>query len=59
VATPEGVPSYRLRADIQNADAGLARIGLKGTARIKGGWSVLGYEILRRPLATVRAFLGL
>lgn len=56
--TPEGVPSYRLRADISNADAGIARIGLKGTARIKGGWSVLGYELLRRPLASVRALFG-
>ncbi|CAG2139134.1 efflux RND transporter periplasmic adaptor subunit [Cupriavidus numazuensis] len=59
VPTPEGVPSYRLRADIENADTGLARIGLKGTARIKGGWSVLGYEILRRPLASLRALTGL
>lgn len=59
VPTPEGVPSYRLRADIENADTTLARIGLKGTARIKGGWSVLGYEILRRPLASLRALTGL
>lgn len=65
VPTPEGVPSYRLRASIdpaenaENAEAGVARIGLKGTARIKGGWSVLGYEILRRPLASLRALTGL
>jgi hypothetical protein len=53
------VPSYRLRADIENGDPQHARIGLKGTARIKGGWSVLAYEILRRPLATLRAWTGI
>ncbi|GAA7767528.1 multidrug transporter [Cupriavidus sp. SHE] len=57
--TPDGVPSYRLRADIENGDPQHARIGLKGTARIKGGWSVLAYEILRRPLATLRAWTGI
>lgn len=57
--TPEGVASYRLRADIEGADPQLARIGLKGTARIKGGWSFLGYEIVRRPLASLRALTGL
>jgi multidrug resistance efflux pump len=62
--TPEGVPSYRLRASIDVSDGGAhgaqdARIGLKGTARIKAGWSVLGYEILRRPLASLRAYAGL
>jgi multidrug resistance efflux pump len=57
--TPEGVPSYRLRASIGQQDAGDARIGLKGTARIQGGQSFLGYEIIRRPLATLRALTGL
>ncbi|MGE6917465.1 efflux RND transporter periplasmic adaptor subunit [Achromobacter kerstersii] len=57
--TPEGVPSYRLRASIDPADAQDARIGLKGTARIQGERSFLGYEIIRRPLATLRALTGL
>nr|WP_314355817.1 HlyD family efflux transporter periplasmic adaptor subunit [uncultured Achromobacter sp.] len=57
--TPEGVPSYRLRASIDAADAQDARIGLKGTARIRGGHSFLGYEAIRRPLAALRAFTGL
>jgi hypothetical protein len=57
--TPEGIPSYRLRASISETDSRLARIGLKGTAKIKAGWSVLGYEILRRPLAALREFTGL
>nr|WP_242697364.1 HlyD family efflux transporter periplasmic adaptor subunit [Bordetella petrii] len=54
--TPEGVPSYRLRASIDEGEG--ARIGLKGTARISGGRSVLGFEIIRRPLAALRAFTG-
>lgn len=54
--TPEGVPSYRLRASIEEGEG--ARIGLKGTARLSGGQSVLGFELIRRPLAALRAFLG-
>lgn len=57
--TAEGIPSYRLRASVDKNDAGLARIGLKGTAKIKAGWSLLGYEMLRRPLAALREFTGL
>lgn len=57
--TPEGIPSYRLRASIAVTDSPLARIGLKGTAKIKAGWSLLGYEMLRRPLAALREFTGL
>lgn len=55
--TPEGVPSYRLRASIEEGEG--ARIGLKGTARLSGGQSLLGFELIRRPLAALRAFLGL
>lgn len=55
--TPEGVPSYRLRASVEEGEG--ARIGLKGTARLSGGQSLLGFEIIRRPLAAMRAFLGL
>ncbi|PND35182.1 HlyD family secretion protein [Achromobacter pulmonis] len=55
--TPEGVASYRLRASVDAGEE--ARIGLKGTARLAGGQSVLGFELIRRPLAALRAFLGL
>ncbi len=57
--TAEGIPSYRLRANVDKDDNALARIGLKGTAKIKAGWSVLGYELVRRPLAALREFTGL
>lgn len=55
--TPEGVPSYRLRASVDAGEE--ARVGLKGTARLSGGQSILGFEIIRRPLAAIRAFFGL
>lgn len=55
----EGIPSYRLRASVEKDDQALARIGLKGTAKIKAGWSILGYEMFRRPLAALREFTGL
>ncbi|HMM54202.1 MAG TPA: biotin/lipoyl-binding protein [Candidatus Desulfobacillus sp.] len=54
--TPEGIASYRLRASI---DGGDARIGLRGTAKLYGGWVVLGYYLLRRPLAKLREWSGL
>lgn len=58
VLSPEGIASYRLRAGI---DAGQehARIGLRGTAKVYGGWGTLGYYLLRRPLATLREWTGL
>lgn len=57
VLSPDGVASYRLRAAF--ADGGEhARIGLRGTAKVYGGWVVLGYYLLRRPLATLREWSG-
>lgn len=58
VEAPNGVASYSLRGTIDGTPPG-ARIGLQGTARVSGRWSVLGYLMLRRPLATVRAWIGL
>ena len=59
VLSPEGVASYRLRAVF---DAGQTqqhlRIGLRGTAKIYGDRVVLGYYLLRRPLATLREWTG-
>lgn len=53
---PDGSYAYRLRAQLSAATE--HRVGLKGTARLQGGWVPLGYWALRRPLASVRAFLG-
>lgn len=57
--SPDNVSSYRLRATL-NPEQSLAdaRIGLHGTAKISGGWVLLPYYLLRRPLATVREWSG-
>lgn len=51
----DGVASYRLRASLDERDA---RIGLRGTAKLYGGWVTLGYYVLRRPLAKLREISG-
>ena len=57
VLSPEGVASYRLRAVFDGMQEH-ARIGLRGTAKIYGERVLLGYYLLRRPLATLREWLG-
>ena len=55
--SPDGIAAYRVRGKL---DAGeFARIGLRGVAKIYGGWRPLGYWILRRPLGAMRQWLGL
>jgi hypothetical protein len=53
---PDNTLAYRLRASIEQA--GLARIGMQGTARIEGGEVALGYLVLRRPIAGLRRQFG-
>ena len=55
-ADPDGLLTYKLRATIDNSEQ--LRIGWKGTAKIKGDWSFLGYSILRRPIIALRNILG-
>ena len=57
VLSPGGVASYRLRAAFVGVDEH-ARIGLRGTAKVYGGWVPMGYYLLRRPLATLREWSG-
>jgi hypothetical protein len=57
VLSPAGIASYRLRAGFTQTDEH-ARIGLRGTAKIYGGWVPMGYYLLRRPLATLREWSG-
>ncbi|CZY22537.1 efflux RND transporter periplasmic adaptor subunit [Enterobacter hormaechei] len=57
VEAPNGVASYLLRGSL-TGKADIARIGLQGTARVTGDWSLLGYLMLRRPIATLRAWSG-
>ncbi|MBC3504751.1 HlyD family efflux transporter periplasmic adaptor subunit [Pseudomonas sp. SWRI59] len=53
----DGVVAYRLLASIDE-HAEHARLGLHGTAKLYGGRVMLSYYLLRRPLATLRAWSG-
>ena len=55
--SPENISSYRLKGAFDKANAA-PRIGLRGTARISGEWSVLGYYLFRRPISAAREWLG-
>ena len=56
VQRPDGSYAYRVRAALDEPTA--HRVGLKGTAKVYGGWVPLVYWVLRRPLAAVRSTLG-
>jgi multidrug efflux pump subunit AcrA (membrane-fusion protein) len=58
VARPDGSFAYRLRAQIK-PDQARQRVGLKGTTRISGRRVPLIYWVLRRPLATLRPYIGI
>lgn len=53
----DGVVAYSLKADLA-PDEEVQRIGLKGTAKLYGGWAPLIYHVLRKPLAVARRTLG-
>jgi len=55
---PEGYYAYRVRADLAEIDEGI-RIGLKGTLKLHGDRVPLIYWMLRRPLASFRAWMGM
>lgn len=57
VQRPDGQFAYRVRAKI--SDKTDHRVGLKGTAKLHGGWVPLVYWVFRRPLASARVYLGL
>ncbi|MEJ8823551.1 HlyD family efflux transporter periplasmic adaptor subunit [Variovorax humicola] len=56
-STEEGVVAYRLLASIEGQGEH-RRLGLHGTAKLYGDRVVLGYYLLRRPIAAARAWLG-
>ncbi len=55
--SPENIASYRLKASFDDA-SDLPRIGLRGTARVSGETSSLGYYLFRRPIAALREWIG-
>lgn len=54
---PGGLLAYRLKARFIGTDVP-PRIGLMGTAKVRGGRVPLIYYVLRRPLAFARQWLG-
>lgn len=58
ILSPDNVASYRLKGEFEDK-ANKPRIGLRGTARISGESSILGYYLFRRPIAAFREWSGL
>jgi hypothetical protein len=59
-ATPDpgGMLTYKIRAEMLDPSADL-RIGWTGTGKVYGQWTILAFNILRRPIVSVRSRLGL
>lgn len=57
IARPDGNFAYRLRATIEGKED-RPRVGLKGTVRVSGHYVPLIYWVMRRPLATIRPWIG-
>lgn len=55
--TDEGILAYRVKAHFVGSGAP-PRLGLMGTARLYAGHVPLAYLLLRRPLATLRQWVG-
>ncbi|WP_144142216.1 efflux RND transporter periplasmic adaptor subunit [Paraburkholderia sp. BCC1884] len=59
-ASEDGIVAYRLLASVDgDGQRDQARLGLHGTAKLYGKRVTLAYFLLRRPLATFRAWSGL
>jgi multidrug efflux pump subunit AcrA (membrane-fusion protein) len=54
---PNSTVAYRVRATLVDG-AQKPRLGLRGTARLETGRVPLVYSLLRRPIASVRAYIG-
>lgn len=57
VQRPDGQYAFRIRATL--AEESPHRVGMKGTAKLHGGWVPLAYWVLRRPWAGLRTTLGI
>lgn len=57
-ADPDGMMTYKIIADLRTDEKNM-RIGWKGTAHIKGDWTILSYAILRRPITSLRNLMGI
>ena len=58
ILRPDGTYAYRVRASLDPGKKG-PRVGLKGTAKVHGEFVPLSYWVFRRPLSSLRQFLGI
>lgn len=58
IQRPDGSYAYRLRAALKPGAKG-PRVGLKGTVKVSGQFVPIIYWILRKPLASLRQYLGI
>lgn len=56
VQRADGNFAYRIRAKLDQPTQ--HRVGLKGTAKVHGGWVPFVFWMMRRPIATLRAYVG-
>lgn len=56
--SPEGTPAYVIKAAFDTGEK-VPRLGLKGTAKVYGEWTVLGYYLMRKPLRALRSAIGI
>lgn len=54
---PDGLMTYKVLAELSPSSRDM-RIGWKGTAHIKGSWTILSLSILRRPFIALRNLAG-
>lgn len=54
----EGTPAYVIKAAFDQGED-VPRLGLKGTAKVYGEWTVLGYYLMRKPLRALRSAIGI
>lgn len=52
----DGLLTYKIRATPTTKED--LRIGWKGTAKIRGDWTMLSYALLRRPVMALRRLTG-
>lgn len=55
--SPDNVASYRIRGKLESGES--AHLGLRGVAKVYGGWRPFIYWALRRPLGALRQWTGL
>jgi hypothetical protein len=58
ILRPDSGYAYRIRVSLDPGQK-CPRVGLKGTAKVKGGFVPLSYWVLRRPISSLRQFFGL